>query len=123
MENKRLLVVAFVFIVISFLFFCIISYVGVYYHENAHEQIALGHGCMNGTMNIHLFGGDFTCTEWRKEWMNGEPVSEQWVLQERYLQGQTEMLGYHLEYLVYAIFMCTMLICMMIFMVSKKDNI
>ena len=122
MENKNMRII-FSFITLSALFFCLISYVGVYYHENAHEQIAIGHGCVNGTMNIRVFGGDFTCNEWRTEWRSGEKISEDWVLQERYLQAQTEMFGYHLEYLVYAIFMCTMLICMMIFMVNKKDNI
>lgn len=67
------------------------SFVGVQYHEDAHEQISKNFGCIQPVVTNDLFKGSFYCKQY------SPLVTEEDRRMEATLHSLNEVVGYHLN--------------------------
>ena len=72
-------------------FALLLAYGNNYGHENAHKQIAITHGCVEFTMEVHLSTPSyFSCLDYNDR-------TEEVQLQEKKLHSLNEILSYNLD--------------------------
>lgn len=70
--------------------FLFLLFGGSYQHESAHRQIAEYHGCTDYIYGFNLSYAFFRCYNYSER-------TSDWVLQEEFLHGMNEVVGYHVD--------------------------
>lgn len=66
-------------------------------HENAHMEIGRLHGCTEYHYGLTWQNAYYKCD-------NRTVMGEEWVLQERYLHGLNEIIGYTAQMIIYSLY-------------------
>lgn len=88
MNGKDFLIISLVFVIMM----AAVQIMNVVDHENAHKQIARQHGCQESVINYNFVG---TSTHQCLNYTTNRP--SEWVLQERMLHSQNEIVGYNVS--------------------------
>ena len=99
--------------VVFMFLFSIIHYTNTFTHEKAHMEIASKFGCINGEITFNpIKSSYFTCYEYSNR-------SEEYVIEERKLHMQNDILSYNLQTL-YTILLLCILTIIIVFQINNQ---
>lgn len=102
--------------------FLVVDQQNLVQHENAHQQNAIYHGCIEPNISYSWQGGQFVCNKYR----NGVTLEEN--REELYFDTMNEVIGYNVKTIYIAILICAMMLSLPInfmfhhYMVKDDNN-
>lgn len=100
------------FMVIGFI---ALTFINTYYHEQAHKQIGIQHGCINDKVELNWKGGLYTCNNYMQR-------TDEVKMSEKQLHMINEIVTYNLNSISYTIFLASLGIILTLVLINQQKG-